>query len=122
VNQFLSASAARRYFASQEEHIMTEQKADIFSSTGSHRRWVGEGVVGGRVAAEHGLEQRSLDQRGVDQNGTRLPLREAARPWPGRPTSSNARHAAITKNLSHFTNYKSWADKARSDWKKDPTE
>jgi hypothetical protein len=109
VNQFLSCAAQRRYFASQEEHIMTEQKAEIFSNTGSHRAWVGERVVGERVAAEHGVEP----------NAARLPLREAARPWPGRPTASNPRHAAITKNLSHFTNYKSWADKARTDWKKD---
>jgi len=82
---------------------MTEQKADIFSNTGSHRAWVGERPMGERS----------------EPNGTRLPLREAARPWPGRPVSNNPRHAAITKNLSHFTNYKSWADKARTDWKKD---
>jgi hypothetical protein len=87
---------------------MTEPKADIFSTTGSHRAWVGERVVNERVLN--------------GQTETRLPLREAARPWPGRQPSSNARHAAITKNLSHFTNYKSWADKVKSDWKKDKPE
>jgi hypothetical protein len=35
--------------------------------------------------------------------------------WLSRVKNSN-RHAAITKNLYSWNNYKTWADKARSDW------
>ncbi len=79
---------------------MTENTSDIFTATGRHRVWIGE------------------------QASARAPRREsaAARPWPGRPQASNTRHAAITKNLAHFSNYKSWADKAKSNWKKDKPE
>jgi hypothetical protein len=36
--------------------------------------------------------------------------------------SPNARHAAITKTLANFPNYKSWAEKAKTNWKKDKPE
>jgi hypothetical protein len=32
---------------------------------------------------------------------------------------SRTRHAAITRNLYTWSNYKSWADKMRIDWKDD---
>jgi hypothetical protein len=36
--------------------------------------------------------------------------------WLNRMKASGGRHAAITKNLYSWTNYKSWADKIRGDW------
>ena len=83
---------------------MTDRKQDILSATGAHRVWVGESAAG-------------------------VPLRTAnpvpARAWPNRapPTgNANARHAAITKTLANFPNYKSWAEKAKTNWKKDKAE
>ena len=32
---------------------------------------------------------------------------------------SNPRHAAITRSLYSWTNYKNWTDKVRSNWDKD---
>jgi hypothetical protein len=32
---------------------------------------------------------------------------------------SRTRHAAITRNLYTWSNYKTWADKMRIDWKDD---
>ncbi|MBC7983564.1 MAG: hypothetical protein H7Y02_06895 [Candidatus Obscuribacterales bacterium] len=89
---------------------MSEQKSDFFTATGSHRAWVGERVLGEKIPA-------SVPARSTP------PLREAARSWINRPQQPpNARHAAITKNLAHFSNYKNWADKVKSDWKKDKPE
>jgi hypothetical protein len=33
---------------------------------------------------------------------------------------ARARHAAITKNLYTWSNYKNWADKMRDNWEGDP--
>ena len=44
---------------------------------------------------------------------------EAADPyssWLDRMQRARARHAAITKNLNTWSNYKSWADKMRDSW------
>jgi hypothetical protein len=35
--------------------------------------------------------------------------------WLARKGNAN-RHAAITKNLYNWNNYKNWAEKARSEW------
>jgi hypothetical protein len=84
---------------------MTDRKQDISLATGAHRAWVGENVAAG------------------------VPLRPAnsvpARAWPNRAPAngnSNSRHAAITKTLANFPSYKSWAEKAKTNWKKDKTE
>jgi hypothetical protein len=82
---------------------MTDRKQDILTATGAHRAWVGENVAG-------------------------VPLRSAnplPHAWPTRvptPANPNARHAAITKSLANFPNYKSWAEKAKTNWKKDKPE
>jgi hypothetical protein len=83
---------------------MTDRKQDTLLATDAHRAWVGERAAG-------------------------VPLRAAvplpARAWPNRapPTGNpNARHAAITKTLANFPSYKSWAEKAKTNWKKDKTE
>lgn len=42
------------------------------------------------------------------------------RSWLEKPAvPAPNRHAAITRSLYSWANYKSWADKVRSDWDKD---
>lgn len=36
--------------------------------------------------------------------------------WLNRGQKPNGRHAAITKSLYTWSNYKSWADKVRGSW------
>jgi hypothetical protein len=89
---------------------MTEPKTDILSSTGKHRVWIGE-----RGALNH--------SNVATVPPVVRPAPAVSRSWVRRPmvvpTTANPRHAAITKNLSHFTNYKSWAEKVKSGWKPD---
>jgi hypothetical protein len=80
---------------------MTEQKHDELSATGTHRAWVGEGV-----------QQRPAVRAGTDR-------REPSRGWLERATPANPRHEAITRSLYSWSNYKSWTEKVRNDWKKD---
>jgi hypothetical protein len=83
---------------------MAEQKIDEFSATGAHRAWVGEGTQ--RPAVRAGVERR-----------------ETPRSWLERSTGPvNPRHAAITRSLNSWSNYKSWTEKVRSDWKKEEKE
>jgi hypothetical protein len=39
--------------------------------------------------------------------------------WLNRGSKPNGRHAAITKSLYTWSNYKTWADKVRSSWDDD---
>lgn len=83
---------------------MAEQKIDEFSATGAHRAWVGEGV------------QRPVVRAGAER-------RDGSRTWlEQRSMPANPRHAAITRSLYSWSNYKSWTEKVRSDWKKDEKE
>lgn len=75
---------------------MTEHKSDELSATGTHRAWTGE-TVGPPVRVGTG--------------------REMQRNWLDRSQPSNPRHAAITRSLYSWTNYKNWTDKVRSTWK-----
>jgi hypothetical protein len=81
---------------------MSEHKGDELTATGSHRVWTGE-TVGPAVRA-----------------GT---PRESQRNWLDRahPATlpANPRHAAITRSLNSWSNYKSWTDKVRNNWDKD---
>ncbi|GFE81270.1 hypothetical protein GCM10011487_32700 [Steroidobacter agaridevorans] len=82
----------------------TETKIDEMTATGRHRAWAGESA-GAIVRA-----------------GTGTPPREPQRAnWLDRaPTAaSNSRHAAITRSLHTWSNYKSWTDKVKSSWDKD---
>jgi len=81
----------------------TEPKIDEMTATGRHRAWVGENA-GAIVRA-----------------GTSTPSREPQRAnWLDRaPPASNSRHAAITRSLHTWSNYKSWTDKVKSSWDKD---
>lgn len=78
---------------------MTDRKHELLMSTGAHRAWIGE--TGGAQARP-------------------VPPRDTASQWPARgQRPKSARHAAITKGLSNFPSYKSWAEKAKSNWSKD---
>jgi len=39
--------------------------------------------------------------------------------WLDRMQRARARHAAITRNLNTWSNYKSWADRMRESWDED---
>jgi hypothetical protein len=39
--------------------------------------------------------------------------------WLDRMQRARARHAAITKNLYTWSNYKNWADKMKDSWEED---
>jgi hypothetical protein len=41
--------------------------------------------------------------------------------WLDRMQRARARHAAITKNLYTWSNYKNWADKMKDSWDDEPT-
>jgi hypothetical protein len=78
---------------------MAEHKSDeLMTATGRHRAWAGEGgpvVRAGQVG------------------------REVPRSWLERAQPANPRHAAITRSLNNWSNYKSWTDKVRNSWEKD---
>ncbi len=44
---------------------------------------------------------------------------EAYARWLEQMQRSRTRHAAITRNLYTWSNYKSWAEKMRNDWNED---
>jgi len=77
---------------------MAEHKGDDLTATGTHRAWTGEAGSIVRVGA------------GRD-----------APNWLERAQPANPRHAAITRSLYSWSNYKSWTDKVRSSWDKDKT-
>lgn len=83
---------------------MAEQKVDEFSATGTHRAWVGEGV-----------QRPAVVRAGTER-------RDTTRGWLERSAPANPRHAAITRSLYSWSNYKSWTEKVRSDWKKEDKE
>ncbi len=68
---------------------MSEHDQDEFTATGAHRVW-----RGGVGAA-------------------------AARSWLNRSQPANPRHAAITSKLANFPNYRSWAEKVKTTWRKE---
>ena len=78
---------------------MSEHKRDDLMATGRHNAWTGE--AGSVVRA--GVPPRDAQRNWLDRGGT--------------PT--NSRHAAITRSLNSWSNYKSWTDKVRNSWDKD---
>ena len=84
---------------------MSEHKGDELSATGTHRAWTGE-TAGPAVRAGAPRDpQRNWLERAHDR--------------PRRHQPANPRHAAITRSLNSWSNYKSWTDKVRSNWDKD---
>lgn len=77
---------------------MTEHKADELTATGTHRAWAGE---------PKGPVVRAGKSADVQRN------------WLNRAQPANPRHAAITKSLYSWSNYKSWTEKVRTSWDKD---
>jgi hypothetical protein len=85
---------------------MSEHKGDELSATGSHRAWTGEttgSVV--RAGAPRDTQRNWLDRA----HAANVPASQPA----------NSRHAAITRSLNSWSNYKNWTDKVRSNWDKD---
>ena len=85
---------------------MSEHKGDELSATGSHRAWTGETAVPAVRAGAPRDPQRNWLER------AHVPTAPATQP-------ANPRHAAITRSLNSWSNYKSWTDKVRSTWDKD---
>lgn len=84
---------------------MSEHKGDELSATGSHRVWTGDTSGSAvRTGAPRDAQRNWLD-----------------RAHGGAPPSqpANPRHAAITRSLNSWSNYKNWTDKVRSNWDKD---
>lgn len=75
---------------------MSEHNPDELIATGRHRAWVGETSTIVRAGA-----------------------REPQRNWLDRAQPTNSRHAAITRSLYSWSNYKSWTDKVRHSWDKE---
>jgi hypothetical protein len=69
----------------------------------------------------------SSDRRG-DPLGTPEPAPGAAPmagteeygSWLDRMQRARTRHAAITRNLHSWSNYKSWADQVKGSWEREP--
>ena len=76
---------------------MSEHKQDEMTATGRHRAWIGE-------------TNASIGRAGG---------REPQRNWLDRAQPANSRHAAITRSLYSWSNYKSWTDKVRHNWDKE---
>jgi hypothetical protein len=79
---------------------MSGHKSDDSMATGKHRPWTGE-----------------PGSPNVRTGGG--PLREPQRNWLDRAQPANPRHAAITRSLYSWTNYKSWTDKINKSWERD---
>ena len=45
---------------------------------------------------------------------------EAYGSWLDRMQRARTRHAAITRNLYTWTNYKNWADQVKGSWEQEP--
>ncbi|HEY5758242.1 MAG TPA: hypothetical protein VIU34_20590 [Steroidobacter sp.] len=82
----------------------TEPKLDEMTATGRHRAWVGENA-GAIVRASPTTPREPQRANWLD------------RAQPAAP--SNSRHAAITRSLHTWSNYKSWTDNVRSNWDKE---
>ena len=82
--------------------MMSEHKGDELSATGTHRAWTSETAVPVVRAGTSRDPQRNWHPASAPAN---LP--------------ANPRHAAITRSLYSWSNYKSWTDKVRSNWDKD---
>ena len=74
----------------------------------------------------------SSDRGRNDPNTVRTEAAQGAKPasppkdsdayatWLDRMQRARARHAAITKNLYTWSNYKNWADKMKDSWEDEP--
>lgn len=83
-----------------------EPKLDEMTATGRHRAWVGENA-GAIVRASSTPPREPQRANWLDRAGQPAAV------------SSNSRHAAITRSLNTWSNYKSWTDKVKGSWDKD---
>lgn len=68
--------------------------------------------------AESATERRSSAEEGTAARA-KADGWEAYSNWLNRIQKTGGRHAAITKNLYSWNNYKNWADKVRDSWEKE---
>jgi hypothetical protein len=78
------------------EPTRTDHGGDEMNATGKHRAWTGE-TEGARAR----------------------PGNREAQNWLDRAQPANPRHAAITRSLYSWSNYKSWTEKVKSSWDKE---
>jgi hypothetical protein len=64
------------------------------------------------------LQGASMEDKDATSGSTGA---EAYARWLEHMQRSRTRHAAITRNLYTWSNYKSWADKMRVSWETDPS-
>ena len=81
--------------------MTTEPKVDEMTATGRHRAWTGEN---GGVA---------IVRAGNPRDPQRANWLDRAQP------ATNSRHAAITRSLHTWSNYKNWTDKVKSTWERE---
>lgn len=84
---------------------MSGYKSDDLMATGKHRPWAGEP---GSPIVRAGTPLRDPQRKWLDRS-----------PVTAVPQPANPRHAAITRSLYSWTNYKSWTDKINKSWEKD---
>ncbi len=84
---------------------MSGHKSDDSMVTGRHRAWAGE-------------PGSSIVRAGSPSHDPQRKWLERAPSLPP-PLPANPRHAAITRSLYSWTNYKSWTDKINKSWEKD---
>ncbi len=63
--------------------------------------------------AEAATERRAIDEGTPPRKAEGW---EAYSSWLNRIQKTGGRHAAITRNLYSWNNYKNWADKVRGNW------
>ena len=80
-----------------------DHQGDEITATGRHRAWTGESPAPWCVPGLLAIRSAT---------GSTVACTDA-------DTSLNSRHAAITRSLHTWSNYKSWTDKVRSNWDKD---
>ena len=91
--QFLRPPAAARTLEATEVHKTHMSKSEL------PKVETADEALAGKLAAPSGTEAYAR--------------------WLEHMQRTRTRHAAITRNLYTWSNYKSWADKMRIDWKDD---
>ena len=88
-----------------------------------HEPSIGQPKLGQPAIGQPAMGQPAMGQPAMPvPTGTPASAADAADPYPNwldRMQRARARHAAITKNLYSWSNYKNWADKMRDSWEDD---
>jgi len=63
--------------------------------------------------------EKPIDELSASGVRRRLGSTEPYADWAARMQRGRGRHAAISRNLNTWANYKNWSDKARLSWESD---